>query len=223
MSRIVRRVARTFPSLHSPQITRKRAALPRTSLSYAGTWDGSHQMDPRHPLQRIPAGHRSLSLPSGTCARLEARRIDSATQRTLSIVSHPPTSKGITLPSQVKATAHRCAAHSPPLPQLPHRRDDAPCFFGALSTEHERPAKARSTACVFTIQAGSARTQSCGPRARMRWLTRCGSRRREGNAPPSCAAPTSWWRRGTLRWARRHPRCSFQRPTESREGAESLS
>ncbi|KAG5486535.1 hypothetical protein CUR178_07902 [Leishmania enriettii] len=91
MARIVRRVARTAPSLHSPQITRKRAVLPHTSLSYAGTWDGPHQMDLRHPLQRIPAGHRSLSLPSGARARLEARRIGSATQRTLRIVSHTHT------------------------------------------------------------------------------------------------------------------------------------
>ncbi|KAG5501059.1 hypothetical protein GH5_04652 [Leishmania sp. Ghana 2012 LV757] len=51
------------------------------SLSYTGTWGGPHQMDPRHPLQRIPAGHRSLSLPSGTRARglvLDSKRAGSA-------------------------------------------------------------------------------------------------------------------------------------------------
>ncbi|KAG5486965.1 hypothetical protein CUR178_08392 [Leishmania enriettii] len=94
MARIVRRAARTAPSHHSLQITRERAALPCTFLSYAGTRDGPPQMGLRHPLQRIPAGHRSLSLPSGGLysgarARLEARRSGSATQRTLSIVSHP--------------------------------------------------------------------------------------------------------------------------------------
>ncbi|KAG5471729.1 hypothetical protein LSCM4_03281 [Leishmania orientalis] len=86
MERIVRRAARTAPSHHSLQITRERAALPCTSLSYAGTWDGPHQMDPRHPLQRIPAGHRSLSLPSGTRARglvLDSKRAGSALRRSV--------------------------------------------------------------------------------------------------------------------------------------------